>query len=97
MSNITVRHSNAGDGPALTRLAALDSAGPPLGPMLLAESGDRLLAAVPLDGAGRAIADPFARTADLVALLELRARQLRVAQTPRPGLLRRLAPALADR
>lgn len=37
-----------------------------------------LVAAVPVNG-GRAIADPFAPTADVVSLLQLRANQLRAA------------------
>jgi hypothetical protein len=37
-----------------------------------------VLAALPV-GSGRAIADPFAPTAELVALLELRRRQIEAA------------------
>jgi hypothetical protein len=43
--------------------------------MLIAEVGGELRAAIPLDG-GPAIADPFQRTAELVAMLVERARQL---------------------
>jgi hypothetical protein len=49
--------------------------------MLLAEIGGELRAAVPLDG-GPAIADPFQRTAELVALLAERAQQI-VPRVPR--------------
>ena len=73
---MTVRHSRAGDELELTQLAALDSSDPISGPALVAESDARILAALPL-GAGRALADPFEPTAQLVALLELRAAQLR--------------------
>ena len=52
-------------------LARLDSAPRPSGPMLVAEIDGKILAAVPVDG-GRAIADPFAATADLVDLLQAR-------------------------
>lgn len=69
---ITIRPAGPTDRPALRRLAALDSASPPTGQVLLAEAGGELRAALPLGG-GRPIADPFHRTADLVALLELRA------------------------
>jgi hypothetical protein len=58
------------------RLAALDSARMPAGPLLVGEMGGGIQAAVPLSG-GRAIANPFVRTAELVNLLELRAQQLR--------------------
>ena len=46
-----------------------------------------MVAAMPLDG-GPALADPFHRTAALVEMLELRARQLRDARAavpPRAG------------
>jgi hypothetical protein len=75
MQNITVRRSHSGDEVELSRLAALDSASPPRGPALIAEAGERMLAALPLGG-GRAVADPFEPTAELVALLELRREQL---------------------
>jgi hypothetical protein len=57
----------------------LDSARPPTGPALVAVADSRLLAALPL-GSGRPIADPFEPTAGIVALLELRAKQ--IAATP---------------
>lgn len=68
---ITIRPARPSDRPALRRLAALDSARPPSGEVLLAETGGEVRAALPLGG-GRPIADPFHHTADLVALLELR-------------------------
>jgi hypothetical protein len=75
MTDITVRRSVAADRSELERLAALDSARPPTGPALVAEADSRMMAALPL-GAGRPIADPFAPTAAIVALLELRAAQM---------------------
>jgi hypothetical protein len=75
MQNVTVRRSHSGDESALARLAALDSARPPRGPALIAEADSRVLAALPL-GSGRAIADPFHHTAELVGLLELRRMQI---------------------
>jgi hypothetical protein len=75
MKNVIVRRSGSGDQVALARLAALDSGSPPSGPALIAESGSRMLAALPI-GSGRAIADPFEPTAELVALLELRRAQI---------------------
>ena len=73
---VTVRHARAQDVRALDRLAALDSARAPGFPSLVAESDARIFAALPL-GSGRPIADPFEPTADVLALLELRAAQLR--------------------
>jgi hypothetical protein len=75
MTNITVRRSLSSDRSELDRLAALDSASPVRGPALVAEADSRMLAALPL-GSGRPIADPFEPTAEIVALLELRATQL---------------------
>jgi hypothetical protein len=76
MTNITVRRAVSGDRSELARLAELDSATAPRGPALVAVADSRMLAALPL-GSGRPIADPFERTAEVVALLELRAAQLR--------------------
>jgi hypothetical protein len=92
---VTVRHAHAADDRALERLAALDSGRAPTGPALVAETDSRILAALPLDG-GRAIADPFVPTAELVALLELRAEQLE-RPSARGGIrsLLRVRPAAA--
>ena len=54
---------------------ALDSAPMPFGPALVAEVAGVPRAVLPLDG-GRAFGDPFARTGELIALLELRAAQI---------------------
>jgi hypothetical protein len=92
MMNVTVRRSTSADTADLARLSALDSARPPRGPALVAEADSRLLAALPI-GSGRAIADPFEPTAELVALLELRRSQMTTAgdtASGRPGRLRGL-------
>jgi hypothetical protein len=89
---VTVRHAHVGDETAIARLAALDSAHTPTGPMLLAESEARILAALPL-ASGRPIADPFVPTAELVALLQLRAAQLD-GMKEHPGRIRRLVRGL---
>jgi hypothetical protein len=72
----TVRLAEPADRPALEQLAGLDSARVPSGTVLVGEMGGGIQAAVPVSG-GRAIANPFVRTAELVKLLELRAGQLR--------------------
>jgi hypothetical protein len=86
-NDLTVRYAGPADLDALTRLAALDGVRAPQGPALLAESNTRVIAALPF-GAGRPIADPFERSADAVALLELRASQLRAAERPQRRTLR---------
>jgi hypothetical protein len=74
---LTIRMALPADVPALRRLADLDSAPPPEQvPMLVAVADGELCAALPLSG-GPAIADPFRRTAEIVAMLTARAGQLR--------------------
>jgi hypothetical protein len=96
MSNLTVRHAVASDLSALARLAALDSTSPPRGPALVAEADSRMLAALPL-GSGRPIADPFEPTAEVVALLMLRAEQLRDSDGERRGFGERVRSFLRPR
>jgi hypothetical protein len=96
MTNLTVRSAVASDLGELARLAALDSARPPRGPALVAEADSRMLAALPL-GSGRPIADPFEPTAEIVALLELRARQLSENDGERRSLGERLRSFLRPR
>jgi hypothetical protein len=98
LAAVTVRVASAADSPALTRLAQLDSAESPSPPVLLAEIAGEPVAAISLaDGA--VVADPFTPTAELVALLKLRARQLRRADSDfgvgavRPRVLRRFRRA----
>ena len=97
MTSISLRLARPADRPALERLAALDSAPALRGPVLVAETGGALRAALSL-GEDRAVADPFAPTAELVELLRTRAALLRGAPAGRsrgPSTLRRLAHARA--
>lgn len=89
---ISIRFAGPADGEAVERLALLDSARPADGETLVAEVDGRIAAALPL-ARGRVIADPFEPSAELVSLLEVRARQLR-AEPSGPGHLRALAHAL---
>jgi hypothetical protein len=80
-SAITIRRLDlsAGDREAVAELADLDSRPrhrPLEGPVLGVEVEGTLLAAISLD-TGELISDPFSRTAELRALLEARASQLR--------------------
>jgi hypothetical protein len=92
---ILIRPARASDAPALARLAALDSSPLPEGDLLVAESGGDLVAARS-SGTGAVIADPFRPTADVVALLALRARTLAAGPRRRPRLVLR-PPRLASR
>ena len=69
---ISIRAASSNDGRTLARLAALDSAHVPFGPVLLAEVDGAPRAAIALRDR-RVVADPFARTAELVQLLQLHA------------------------
>jgi hypothetical protein len=75
---VTIRQSNEADALALRRLAELDSARPIQGPVLMAEYGDRAVAAIGLDER-RAIADPFEPTQDVLDLLWGWANEVRAA------------------
>jgi hypothetical protein len=72
--HIAIRPATEADSPTLLRLAALDSAPAPRGPVLVADLDGEIVAARSLTRA-RSIADPFRPTADISDLLELRARQ----------------------
>jgi hypothetical protein len=74
MTALTIRPARPQDADELVRLAALDSAEPLRGDVLLAEARGRPVAALSLVD-GRAVADPFAPTAPAVAAL----RALRAA------------------
>ena len=71
--SVVIRPAYPDDAAALERLARLDSRRPRPGVTTVAERDGVLLAARAADG--RTIADPFAPTADLVALLRVHADQ----------------------
>ncbi len=91
---IDLRVLAAADRADADRLAALDSAAPLRGGLLVgAETGGRLIAVISV-GDGAVVADPFTRSAAAVELLRLRARQLGAPEEPRPSRLRRVIDAL---
>jgi hypothetical protein len=95
-AGLTIRRLDDRDADALARLAALDSVPAPADGWdrwLGVEVEGRLLAAVSLDGRGT-IADPFSRTAEVTAMLELRVDQFRGRQR---GRLRRRHSAQSRR
>jgi hypothetical protein len=92
-TTFTIRRASAEDAAAIFRLAALDSASPPTGDLLVAEVEGELWAAVEIDS-GAAIADPFRPSGELVELLHFRAARIRrepVEATRRLRLLPRAA------
>jgi hypothetical protein len=82
---LVIRSARPDDAADLARLAALDSRRPLRGSVMVATRDGRVMAAMSTDD-GRTIADPFAPTADLVALLRLHA-----GGTARPRRRRRIA------
>ncbi len=72
---IVIRRSVAGDDRELVRLAGLSERPTPPDPLLLAEADGKLIAAVSTR-TGAVVSDPFVASADVVALLRLRATQL---------------------
>ena len=87
MTPVLVRPARPVDAADLRRLAALDSARPLTGDVLLAVAGGDVAAAISLD-TGAVIADPFQPTAHLVDLLRTAGRP---APQPRPRATRRAA------
>ena len=83
---VIIRQATAADDPALARLASLDSNAVPGGTVFVAEQNGELRAAISVES-GRAIADPFHPTAELVALLRYsRNSRPAVARKPRGGV-----------
>jgi hypothetical protein len=87
---LVLRPATSADTVELERLAALDSARPLEGEVLLAYAGGEVRAALSVES-GRVVADPFWPSAELVELLHAAA-----GDGPRRSLRRRLVrPALA--
>ncbi|HSI81065.1 MAG TPA: hypothetical protein VK919_10475 [Solirubrobacterales bacterium] len=85
---VVVRAAAEADAEALRRLAEIDSAPLPGGRVIVAEVGGEIRAAVSVDD-GRAISNPFERSAEVAALAEMRAAQLRGATRRRARLAAR--------
>jgi hypothetical protein len=84
-SPLVLRPATSTDSLDLERLAALDSASPLTGEVVVAAAGGELRAALSLE-TGRAVADPFWPSAELVELLRAAA-----GERPRRLVLRRTA------
>ena len=90
-SPLVLRPATSVDTAALERLAALDSARPLTGEVMLAHAGGDVRAALSLES-GRVVADPFYPSAELVELLRAasgkapRRSRRRAMRVPRPAL-----------
>jgi hypothetical protein len=92
-NHYTIRRAGPDDDAALRRLAALDSRPVPRGRVLIGELRGAPAAALSLED-GRVVANPFERTAQLVAAMRLRGGVARRYEAA-PSLRRRLALGLA--
>ena len=98
--SVAVRMARPDDTQAIRRVAALDGRKAPTGRVLVAEADGELIAALSVDD-GRATADPFRWTSDVMALMEMRAEQIGASDTgdaapvaPTGGALKRLRAQL---
>ena len=91
-ASLSLRHATPADSGAVAYLSALDDAERLTGSVLVAFDGDRPVAAMSLED-GRTVADPFTRTADVVEMLRVRARQARRSGAARRFGLGRLGVA----
>jgi hypothetical protein len=91
--SVTIRRTTPDDWAALDRLAQLEGRDAPIGDALVAEVDEHILAARWIDDSVT-LSDPFVRTAELVALLEARARHLEAQPRLITHPLRRAARAL---
>jgi hypothetical protein len=89
-NTLTIRPADLADLAGLDRLAALDSASPPTGEVLVAEVGGELWAAISVE-TGAAIADPFRPSGDLVELLRHASGERRASRRSLGRLLPRAA------
>lgn len=96
-SDLIIRIARSQDTESLEQLARLDDQRALRGEVLVAEIDGRILAARSMES-GRTIADPFHRTANLVALLDVRAGLLRGASSTMvrgPSFVERARHAIA--
>src|SRR3954464_12800068 len=91
-NHFLIRPAAARDAITIESLAALDSQRPIASPALIGERDGRPVAAISLAD-GRIVADPFVPTAQLAAILRMRAGALK-ARAAQPSLRERIRTAL---
>jgi hypothetical protein len=85
---VTIREATAADEESLRVLAERDSSKIPARPLVIGEVDGEIRAAMSVAN-GATIADPFRRTADVLALVHARADQLRSRRSRRPRVIAR--------
>jgi hypothetical protein len=94
--HLRIRFAGDDDAEALTRLAQLDRRRPPRGPVLVAEVGRNMLAALSVDDL-HAVCDPLKpAVGELVLTLIEQAREIRRSEAGRRQWLPRVWPRWAD-
>lgn len=91
-ATLAIRPAVDADAPAVIRLAALDSAQVPAGPLLLGLLDARAVVALALV-TGAVVADPFTPTLDVIALVRARAERLNGAANASAEATAGAAPA----
>ena len=86
--SVTIRRATWADARAIERVAQRDSRRLPEGEVLVAEVDGEVIAAKQV-GTGETIADPFRSTESVVRMLEIRAGQMRAADSVRADALPR--------
>ena len=94
--DLVIRPARAADTDALAVLAAVDSARPLSGDIVVAQAGGRLVAALSTHE-NRAVADPFVPSADAVEILRLHAGAQRTGERVRRRLPRLVPPRVAPK
>jgi hypothetical protein len=74
--DLRIRAAVDADSVSILHVARLDSSRPPVGTILVAEDAGEIVAAIAVED-GATVANPFRVTAPVVAVLRLRAEQLR--------------------
>jgi hypothetical protein len=90
-----IRPATDEDRELISRIASLDSSSPIEGPALIGEIDGVAVAVLSLSD-GRVVANPFRRTAELVAVMRAQAKSMGVAH-PQRWFTRRLRAALRPR
>lgn len=88
LAQLTIREAGIADGDSLRRLAELDSARVPSAPVLVAEVGGQLRAAISIAD-GNVVADPFHHTQEVTDMIRIHAHAAGVVhgrqQRPAPS------------
>lgn len=93
-ATVAVRDARPEDEAAIRRVAALDDKPVALdGRVLVAEVDGAIVAALPIGGI--AVADPFRPTSDVVALLKMRADQIKAGESAPRSARAGAVPAVA--